>query len=256
MHHRLIYGFFIVFCAEMRYDKKVSYCLLLGGIDLLFSALRAGNMRDIIITLAVSVPAVLLCLSVHEMCHGLAAWLLGDHTAEDAGRLTIDPFAHIDPMGFLSMLILGFGWARPVPVNTARFRIKNRKVGMAVTALAGPLSNFVLTYVMSVIFYLLAYRVGGESPVVEAVLLFCQYTAILSVGLGVFNLIPVYPLDGSHILDMFLPFKYQVKLQQHQSVLIVVLLALVWFGGLDRGISWVNGQIQTLAIQTVVPFLR
>ena len=108
MHHRLIYGFFIVFCAEMRYDKKVSYCFLLGGIDLLFSALRAGNMRDIIITLAVSVPAVLLCLSVHEMCHGLTAWLLGDHTAEDAGRLTIDPFAHIDPMGFLSMLILGF----------------------------------------------------------------------------------------------------------------------------------------------------
>lgn len=228
---------------------------MLGGITLLFNALRAGNMRDIVIILAISVPAVLLCLSVHEACHGLAAWLLGDRTAEKAGRLTIDPFAHIDPMGFLCMFIFGFGWARPVPVNTARFRMKNRKVGMAITALAGPLSNFILAYLMSCAYLLLIYRAGISNPVLEAVMLFCLYTASLSVGLGAFNLIPLYPLDGSHILDMFLPFKWQVKLQQHHQILVLVLLALVWFGGLDRGIDWIYGNIQNLAILTISPFL-
>lgn len=215
---------------------------MLGGITLLFSALRAGSMRETIIVLAIAIPAVLLCLSVHEACHGLAAWLLGDRTAENAGRLTLDPFAHIDPMGFLAMLVLGFGWARPVPVNTARFRMKNRKVGMAITALAGPLSNFVLAFLLFCV-YLLLWNFAPQSAVAEAAMLFCMHTASLSIGLGVFNLIPVYPLDGSHILDMFLPFKYQVKLQQHQSVLIVALLALVWFGGLDRGIAWMTGKV-------------
>lgn len=199
-------------------------------------------MRETIIILVIAIPAVLLCLSVHEACHGLAAWLLGDRTAENAGRLTLDPFAHIDPMGFLAMLVLGFGWARPVPVNTARFRIKNRRVGMAITALAGPLSNFVLAFLLYCV-YLLLWKFAPPNAVVEAAMLFCAHAASLSVGLGVFNLIPVYPLDGSHILDMFLPFKYQVKIQQYQSVLIIALLALVWFGGLDQGIAWMTGKI-------------
>lgn len=222
---------------------------------MLFSALRAGSMRETIIILAIAIPAVLLCLSVHEACHGLAAWLLGDHTAENAGRLTLDPFAHIDPMGFLCMLVLGFGWARPVPVNTARFRMKNRKVGMAITALAGPLSNFVLAFLLFCVYILLA-CFAPQSAVAEALMLFCVHTATLSVGLGVFNLIPVYPLDGSHILDMFLPFKYQVKLQQYHSVLIVILLALVWFGGLDQGISWATDRIFSGAIALLSPLLR
>ncbi len=211
-------------------------------------------MRDTIIILAISLPAVLLCLSVHEACHGLAAWLLGDRTAEDAGRLTIDPFAHIDPMGFLCMFVFGFGWARPVPVNTARFRMKNRKVGMAITALAGPLSNFILSYLMYVCYLFAAYKLGAN-PIGEALSLFCLYTASLSVGLGAFNLIPLYPLDGSHILDMFLPFKWQVKLQQNYQLVVIALLLLLWFGGLDRIIDLVDGNIQMLAVKTMMPIL-
>ena len=223
---------------------------------MLFSALHAGSMRDAIIILAISIPAVLLCLSVHEACHGFAAWLLGDRTAEREGRLTLDPFAHIDPMGFLCMFVFGFGWARPVPINTARFRMKNRRAGMAITALAGPASNFILAYVMNILYLLLYFRVGIVNSVIEALVMFCMYTASLSIGLGVFNLIPLYPLDGSHILNLFLPLRYQIKLQQYRSVLILALLLLVWFGGLDRGMAWVNGQVQNLAIVTIAPFLR
>ena len=113
--------------------------------QLLLRAILRGDLRTAFITLALSLPAIVLCLSVHEAAHGAAAYLLGDRTARNAGRVTLSPLAHIDPMGFVCLLLFGFGWARPVPVNISNF--KNRRWGMALTALAGPLSNFVTAFI-------------------------------------------------------------------------------------------------------------
>ena len=110
----------------------------------------SGDIRSAFITLALSLPAIVLCLSIHETAHGGAAYLLGDRTARDSGRVTLSPMAHIDPIGFLCLLLFGFGWARPVPVNIANFR--NRRWGMALTALAGPVSNFITAFIAYCLF--------------------------------------------------------------------------------------------------------
>lgn len=111
----------------------------------------SGDIRSAFITLALSLPAIVLCLSIHETAHGGAAYLLGDRTARDSGRVTLSPMAHIDPIGFLCLLLFGFGWARPVPVNIANFR--NRRWGMALTALAGPVSNFITAFIAYCLYF-------------------------------------------------------------------------------------------------------
>ncbi len=138
------------------------------------------------ITLALSLPAVVLCLSVHEAAHGAAAYLLGDRTARDSGRLTLSPRAHIDPWGFLCLLLFGFGWARPVPVNISNF--KNRRAGMALTALAGPLVNFIIAFIAFCIYIPLlpyqSYPYGGGNPVLYVIGQFVMIVGSMSVGLG------------------------------------------------------------------------
>lgn len=204
---------------------------------MLFSAFSSGSLKDGFLTLLLCIPAVIVCLSVHEAAHGLAAWLLGDRTASRAGRLTLDPMAHIDPAGFLCMLILGFGWARPVPVNVSGFRMKNRRLGMAIVGFAGPLSNFILAFVVFTIQFSVLLAVPNYGTLLEAILMFLSYTGYLSVGLGMFNLIPVHPLDGSHILALVMPRELARKLQQYQSIILLAIIALVWFGGLNTFIS-------------------
>ncbi|WP_297721101.1 site-2 protease family protein, partial [Intestinimonas sp.] len=156
-----------------------------------------------LIDLLLSVAAILLCLTVHETCHGLAAWALGDPTAKRLHRLSLNPLRHIDPFGALMMLVAGFGWAKPVPVDPRYFR--NPKSGMAVTALAGPLSNLLMAYLALLLRAVLLafYRPGAV--VLEGAVGFCETLAVLNVGLGLFNLIPFPPLDGSKVLGAFLP---------------------------------------------------
>lgn len=189
----------------------------------------SGDLRSAFITLALSLPAIVLCLSVHEAAHGGAAYLLGDRTARDSGRLTLSPLAHIDPVGFICLLLFGFGWARPVPVNISNF--KNRRTGMAVTALAGPAANFVTAFVAYCLYFLV--WVYGDSVFMQVVGQFLAIVASMSVGLGVFNLIPVHPLDGSRVLDAYLPFSWSLKLQRYQPVIILVFIFALWRGWLD-----------------------
>ena len=148
------------------------------------------------------VLGVLLCLTVHETCHGLAAYALGDPTAKRMRRLSLNPLHHIDWLGLASMLLCGFGWAKPVPVDMRYF--KHPRAGMAVTALAGPASNFLLAlgalFLASLIF-----RMAAVGPVLAWLFYFLLSTAMLSVGLGLFNLIPIPPLDGSKVLFALLP---------------------------------------------------
>lgn len=160
---------------------------------------------------------VLVCLTVHETCHGLAAYALGDPTAKRMNRLSFNPLHHIDWLGLASMFICGFGWAKPVPVDMRYF--KNPRAGMAVTALAGPASNFLLALLLMFAASLL--RAGWLMG-------FLIDTAILSIGLGLFNLVPIPPLDGSKALFALLPQRAYLTLMRYERYGMVVLLLLVW----------------------------
>ena len=189
----------------------------------------SGDLRSAFITLALSLPAIVLCLSIHEAAHGGAAYLLGDRTAHDSGRLTLSPLAHIDQVGFICLLLFGFGWARPVPVNISNF--KNRRTGMAVTALAGPAANFVTAFIAYCLYFVV--WIYGNSVFMQVLGEFLAIVASMSVGLGVFNLIPVHPLDGSRVLDAYLPFSWSLKLQRYQPVIILLFIFALWRGWLD-----------------------
>lgn len=222
---------------------------------MLLQPLFRGDMRGFLVTLCLLLPAIIICLTVHECAHGWAARALGDHTAQRAGRLTLDPMAHIDPVGFICMLIFGFGWARPVPVNVSGFRMKNRKLGMALVALAGPVSNLILALICYVITLLMGYKLAGDAMFLRTITLFFSYIASLSVGLGVFNLIPIPPLDGSRVLNAFVPYSVQVKLEQYQSVILLAVIFVVYFGLFDFVIMGVERWMIGIAMKLVVPFL-
>ena len=173
------------------------------------------------------VAAVFLCLTVHETCHGLAAYALGDPTAKREHRLSLNPLHHIDWFGFAAMLLVGFGWAKPVPVDMRYF--KKPKQGMALTALAGPVSNFVLAVLMMTVARGI-YFYAPYTAFWETVLTFVLTVACLSIGLGLFNLLPISPLDGSKVLFAFLPDAAYMKLMRYEKYGMLVLLALVWLG--------------------------
>ena len=186
------------------------------------------------------VLAVFLCLTVHETCHGLAAYALGDPTAKRQHRLSFNPLRHIDWLGFASMLIVGFGWAKPVPVDMRYF--KKPKQGMALTALAGPVSNFLMA-----ILFLFPIRWIYWNATATAFTLwlynFLFNVVILNIGLGLFNLLPIPPLDGSKVLFALLPDRMYWKLMRYERYGMLVLLVLVVFDVgsdfLSRGILWV-----------------
>ena len=202
----------------------------------LWNAVDFGSLRDILLRVA----AVFLCLTIHEMCHGLAAYALGDPTAKRAHRLSLNPLRHIDWLGLLMMVVAGFGWAKPVPVNPNYF--KKPKQGMAVTALAGPVSNLLLAILLLLIargVYIRAALTGSFSATWFAFLL---DTASLSVGLGLFNLVPIPPLDGSKVLAVLLPDRAYDWLMRYErfGMLVLVMVISVGIGSnaLDNAIRW------------------
>ena len=195
------------------------------------------------------VLAVFLCLTVHETCHGLAAYALGDPTAKRQHRLSFNPLRHIDWLGFVSMLIVGFGWAKPVPVDMRYF--KKPKQGMAITALAGPVSNFLL----AVLFLIPVGWIYWHAQVTTFTLWLYNFlinVVILSIGLGLFNLLPIPPLDGSKVLFALLPDRLYWKLMRYERYGMLVLLVLVAFDVgsdfLSRGILWIFDALWNLIV--------
>ena len=196
-----------------------------------FSAILSALMRLI---------AVFLCLTVHETCHGLAAYALGDPTAKREHRLSLNPLHHIDWLGLALMFTVGFGWAKPVPVNPNYFR--KPKQGMALTALAGPVSNFLLALLLLLIArgeFLRAVTTGSFSGTWFS---FLVDTASLSVGLGLFNLVPIPPLDGSKVLAVLLPDRAYNWLMRYERFGMLVLLVVISVGvgsnALNSAIRW------------------
>lgn len=197
--------------------------------------LQQMDWERLLLTLFSAVGA-LICLTVHELCHGAAAYRLGDPTAKAAGRLTLNPIRHIDPLGLLLLVTAHVGWAKPVPVDPRYF--KKPKAGMALTALAGPVSNFVLAWLLLVVANLLWHVLSFTSTVHVHLLTFLLNTAVISVGLGVFNLFPIPPLDGSKVLFSLLPDRTYAAILRYERFGMLLLLAAVWLGALDKPLTF------------------
>lgn len=168
-----------------------------------------------------TLPGILIGLSFHEFAHALAAYWLGDRTAKDAGRLTIEPIAHIDPIGFLLLFIARFGWAKPVPVNPMNF--KNRRFGMLIVSFAGPIMNLFLAFITLVIYFLLQIF-NLDNQIVMRII---EGIFVVNVSLFVFNLLPVPPLDGSKILASILPANLEEKFYQIERYTYIALMLLL-----------------------------
>ena len=199
--------------------------------------LQFGGLLDTILVIAAS----LLCITVHETCHGLMAYWLGDPTAKNAGRLTLNPVKHVDLVGLVMMAIVKFGWAKPVPVDMRYF--KKPKEGMALTALAGPVSNVLLAalalLVRSVLLYF--YMFHAASSVLSTVVVFTEYVAVISAGLAVFNIIPIPPLDGSKVLFALLPRETYWKLMRYERYGMIILVVALFVGILDKPLLFLRG---------------
>ena len=188
---------------------------------------------DGMLSFAMKIIAVLICIIVHEVSHGLAAYWLGDPTAKKSRRLSLNPIQHIDPFGFLMMIVAGFGWAKPVPVDARYF--KKPKSGMAITAFAGPFSNFVMAFLTAMLFQAVVgmITVQGNRTILLHLTKFLGMILVLNIGLGLFNLIPFPPLDGSKILGIILPERLYFTLMRYERYGMFLLVAILWFGILD-----------------------
>lgn len=185
----------------------------------------------------------LIALPIHECAHGYAAYRMGDYTAKREGRLTLNPLAHFDIFGTIAMILFGFGWAKPVPINPLNF--ENPKKGMMISSLAGPMSNIGLAFI-SMVLYKLSYipqYMGISGAFLSTVQMFLLYMITINITLGVFNLIPIPPLDGSRIATYFLPQRIYLKIMQYENLIFLGLIIALWFGVLDGPINFVSGTL-------------
>ena len=195
-----------------------------------------GNIGDFLNVALMRIIPALLCITIHELAHGFTAYKLGDNTAKDLGRLTLNPIKHIDPVGLLMMLLIGFGWAKPVPVDIRNF--KHPKWYMAITAFAGPLSNIILAVIVIFILGLFATSLGVVFHEVTGQMYFTNNTGLmiytlifntvsLSIALAVFNMLPIPPLDGSKVLFSLFPEHIYYKILRYEKYGIILLLIVM-----------------------------
>lgn len=227
------------------FDKRGLYIMLL--IMALSVLPRLLNPANLLVTM-LTIPGVLIAITFHEFAHGYAATKLGDSTPKDQGRLSLNPLAHMDPIGTFMLLFAGFGWGKPVEVNPRNY---NRTIPMAradaIVSIAGPLMNFILAILFTIIYFLIIKFV----PVIKTatmgayILLLVKYIIAINVGLGVFNLIPLPPLDGSKILKNFLSYNARNWFESRENIFYLAFIVLWISGLLSYIISPVIGIVQS-----------
>lgn len=225
---------------------------------MLLDLLLEGDFRiELIIgSIFASLLVVFITLPIHEWAHAFVANKLGDPTAKYMGRLTLNPLKHIDPIGATMIVFIGFGWAKPVPVEMRRFQ--NPKRDMAITALAGPASNLILATISLFFFNLLnSFNVISSSVVVQYIYAIGYYMfymmAQINISLAIFNLIPIPPLDGSRILNAFLPDRIYYRLMQFERYFFIIIFLIVrTFSSFLSGL--VDGVFMLLFTLTNLPF--
>lgn len=200
-------------------------------LDLIFSG---AGIKEIFVFLLSTAFVIFFTLPIHEFSHGLAAHLLGDNTPKYQGRLSLNPLVHLDLFGSIMIALFGFGWAKPVQVNLNNF--KKPKLGMAITALAGPLSNVVSAFVLIIVLKVLDVYGVDNYYVID----FFMTAAYINICLAVFNLIPLPPLDGSKILNAVLPFKIYYKILKFEKYMWIILVAILATDILEYPLTWLT----------------
>jgi Zn-dependent protease len=198
----------------------------------------SADIRELLIEFLLSLPIILLTISTHETAHGFVAYKLGDPTAKNLGRLTLNPIKHLDPFGFAAMVLVGYGWANPVPINTRNFKKPRRD--MALTGAAGPLSNLLLGVIFAILLKINITLVPELLPYSETnqmffdiLVRFLSKGVLINVAFAVFNMLPIPPFDGSRILYVFLPTKYYFGIMKYERYIAMGLLVLLILGVLD-----------------------
>lgn len=214
-------------------NKKVFYIILAVYVaSILIGYLSSPSA---LLGLLIGVPGVLIAITFHEYAHAFAAYKLGDDTARLQGRMTLNPLKHMDPLGIIMLLFLGFGWGRPVQVDTRNLnRNISAKKAEAIISFAGPLANFILAIIFSIITVVLIKFQALESlgyRAASTVLQIFQNIILVNIGLGLFNLIPLPPLDGSKVLSAFLPYGADMWFENNQFIFYIVFL-VIWITGL------------------------
>lgn len=219
---------------------------------MLIDAIRGmlqGNGVDfssLVMQLLATLAVIFLILPLHEYAHGLVAYRLGDPTAKQSGRLTLNPLASIDKIGTLGLLLFGIGWAKPVPVNPRYFR--NPKRDMALTALAGPVSNILAAFVGALVYNLLLCFPFLPVQVLLVLSVFFYYYISINLMLAVFNLLPAPPLDGSRLVAAFLPNRAVYHYYRYERYVVLVLFALLFTGVLDPILSFLHSHLWNAVI--------
>jgi len=197
-----------------------------------------SNIASFIQEIAILTVPVLVAITFHEVAHGYSAYLLGDPTAKNAGRLTLNPIKHLDPIGAIALFLVKVGWAKPVPINPQYFR--QPRSGIIIVSFAGPLVNFILAIAFALIFQGILFVFGTSSnpmllEILKPLLYMCQAGVLINIGLGIFNLLPIPPLDGSNILAGLLPPRW-ANTYMHYSKYGFILLIILLIAGVGQKI--------------------
>ena len=212
---------------------------------------RISNLLSDPLSVVYTLPGIFIGLTVHEWAHAFAADRLGDPTAKNMGRMTLNPLAHIDPFGFLCLLLVGFGWAKPVPVNSRNF--KNFRRDDIIVSIAGICTNLIVALLATIVFYIGLYvgNLMGNAAFQRIMLAIIT----INLSLAVFNLLPVYPLDGSHVFESLLmrriPRAMLFLRQYGYYILIALLITGVISGVLGTVVSWLFSLFSSIAIAIV-----